>query len=84
MEGGGVTVSAFLEANLLDRLHMAIARLLSATAAAIRLRLGPPSATVIGRATGVSHGRRRVFDCDLRTSGDPDGHTDATVITRVI
>jgi hypothetical protein len=25
-----------------------------------------------------------LFDCDLRTSGDPDGHTDATVITRVI
>ena len=26
VEGGGVTVSMFLEANLLDRLHMAIAR----------------------------------------------------------
>jgi hypothetical protein len=25
-----------------------------------------------------------LFDCDLRTSGDPDGHTAATAITRVI
>src|SRR5438093_7871919 len=28
VEGGGVTVSAFLEANLLDRLHVAIAPLI--------------------------------------------------------
>jgi hypothetical protein len=25
-----------------------------------------------------------LFDCELRTDGDPDGATDATAVTRVI
>jgi riboflavin-specific deaminase-like protein len=86
MEGGGVTVSAFLEANLLDRLHMAIAPLIIGDGRpAIRL---PPRAT-LSDCHRPSYrvfrmGGDVLFDCDLRTSGDPDGHTAATVITRVI
>ena len=86
MEGGGVTVSAFLEANLLDRLHMAIAPLIIGDGRpAIRL---PPRAT-LSDCHRPSYrvfrmGGDVLFDCDLRTSSDPDGHTAATAITRVI
>ena len=74
VEGGGVTVSAFLEANLLDRLHMAIAPLIIGDGRpAIRLppRADParlPSAAL----PRVSHGRRcavRLRAPDRRRSG---------------
>jgi diaminohydroxyphosphoribosylaminopyrimidine deaminase / 5-amino-6-(5-phosphoribosylamino)uracil reductase len=86
VEGGGVTVSAFLEANLLDRLHMAIAPLIIGDGRpAIRL---PPRATLRDchrpRYRVFRMGGDVLFDCDLRTSGDPDGAADATVVTRVI
>jgi diaminohydroxyphosphoribosylaminopyrimidine deaminase / 5-amino-6-(5-phosphoribosylamino)uracil reductase len=81
VEGGGVTVSTFLEANLLDRLHVAIAPLLIGNGRpAIRL---PPRA-----ALGDCHrpryrvfrmGTDVLFDCDLAPHGDeadavPDAH----------
>ncbi len=69
VEGGGVTVSTFLAANLLDRLHIAIAPLLIGDGRpAIRL---PPRA-----ALGDCHRPRYrvfrmggdvLFDCDLRS-----------------
>jgi riboflavin-specific deaminase-like protein len=86
MEGGGVTVSAFLEADLLDRLHMAIAPLIIGDGRpAIRL---PPRATLRDchrpSYRVFRMGGDVLFDCDLRSSGDQDRRTDATVITRVI
>jgi diaminohydroxyphosphoribosylaminopyrimidine deaminase / 5-amino-6-(5-phosphoribosylamino)uracil reductase len=86
VEGGGVTVSAFLEANLLDRLHMAIAPLIIGDGRpAIRL---PPRAALRDchrpRYRVFRMGGDVLFDCELRTSSDPDGPTDATIITRVI
>lgn len=86
VEGGGVTVSAFLEANLLDRLHVAIAPLIIGDGRpAIRL---PPRAKLGDchrpRYRVFRMGGDVLFDCELRTSGDPDGQTDATIITRVI
>ena len=86
VEGGGVTVSAFLEANLLDRLHMAIAPLIIGDGRpAIRL---PPRATLSDchrpQYRVFRMGGDVLFDCDLRTSGDPDGQADETAVTRVI
>jgi diaminohydroxyphosphoribosylaminopyrimidine deaminase/5-amino-6-(5-phosphoribosylamino)uracil reductase len=85
MEGGGVTVSAFLEANLLDRLHVAVAPLIIGD--------GRPAIRLAPRATLSDCHRPNyrvfrmggdvLFDCDLRTSGDQDGHADATIM-RVI
>jgi diaminohydroxyphosphoribosylaminopyrimidine deaminase / 5-amino-6-(5-phosphoribosylamino)uracil reductase len=80
VEGGGVTVSTFLEANLLDRLHVAIAPLLIGNGRpAIRL---PPRA-----ALGDCHrpryrvfrmGTDVLFDCDLTPpGGDADAAADA-------
>ena len=85
VEGGGVTVSAFLEAGLLDRLQMAVAPLIVGSGRpAIRLE---PRAT--DRAT-ASVRRYRVFrmggdvlfDCDLTRATRP-GTPDAG-ISRVI
>ena len=85
VEGGGVTVSMFLEANLLDRLHVAIAPLIIGDGRpAIRL---PPRA-----ALGDCHRPRYrvfrmggdvLFDCEINTPGDdnPAGDTD---VVRVI
>jgi diaminohydroxyphosphoribosylaminopyrimidine deaminase/5-amino-6-(5-phosphoribosylamino)uracil reductase len=88
VEGGGVTVSAFLAANLLDRLHIAIAPLLIGDGRpAIRL---PPCA-----ALGDCHrpryrvfrmGEDILFDCDLKSDEAPPGGEDdaGPPVTRVI
>ncbi len=86
VEGGGVTVSMFLAANLLDRLHIAIAPLLIGDGRpAIRL---PPRA-----ALGDCHrpryrvfrmGTDVLFDCDLHSPADSGEQSDARTITRVI
>lgn len=74
VEGGGVTVSMFLEANLLDRLHLAIAPLLIGDGRpAIRL---PPRA-VLGdchrpRYRVFRMGTDVLFDCELGSSGTDD------------
>jgi riboflavin-specific deaminase-like protein len=85
VEGGGVTVSAFLEANLLDRLHIAIAPVLigdgrPAIRLAPRERLGDcrrPGYRVFRMGGDV------LFDCqlDADAAGEPAG---TPVVTRVI
>jgi diaminohydroxyphosphoribosylaminopyrimidine deaminase / 5-amino-6-(5-phosphoribosylamino)uracil reductase len=87
VEGGGVTVSMFLEAKLLTRLHVAVAPLLIGDGRpAIRL---PPRA-----ALGDCHrppyrvfkmGGDILFDCDL-AAGDAASRDDleSPAITRVI
>jgi diaminohydroxyphosphoribosylaminopyrimidine deaminase / 5-amino-6-(5-phosphoribosylamino)uracil reductase len=88
VEGGGVTVSMFLEANLLDRLHIAIAPLLigdgrPAIRLAPRMALSDchrPRYRVFRMGTDV------LFDCEI----GPDGNSaraprdSQTAITRVI
>jgi riboflavin-specific deaminase-like protein len=86
VEGGGVTVSAFLEANLLDRLHVAIAPLIIGD--------GRPAIRLPARATLSDCHRPRyrvfrmggdvLFDCDLRTNTDPDDRAASAAVTRVI
>ena len=87
IEGGGVTVSAFLAAGLLDRLHVAVAPLLIGDGRpAIRL---PPRA-----ALGECHRPRYrvfrmggdiLFDCDLSSEdGNGAGGSDSPAIARVI
>ncbi len=70
VEGGGVTVSSFLEAGLLDRLHIAVAPLLigegrPAVRMAPRLRL-KDCLKVHPRIYRT--GEDVLFDCDLRAS----------------
>jgi diaminohydroxyphosphoribosylaminopyrimidine deaminase / 5-amino-6-(5-phosphoribosylamino)uracil reductase len=70
VEGGGVTVSAFLEAGLLDRLHIAVAPLLIGEGRpAIRMaprRLLKDCMKVQPRVYRT--GEDVLFDCDLRTN----------------
>jgi diaminohydroxyphosphoribosylaminopyrimidine deaminase/5-amino-6-(5-phosphoribosylamino)uracil reductase len=84
VEGGGVTVSMFLEANMLDRLHMTVAPLIigdgrPAIRLAARALLGDcrrPSYRVFRMGGDV------LFDCDLRSRGDDTAISDA--VTRII
>jgi riboflavin-specific deaminase-like protein len=84
VEGGGVTVSGFLEANLLDRLHVTVAPLLIGDGRpAIRL----PARAALGdchrpRYRVFRMGGDVLFDCELRSEVDNPG-TDAN-LTRVI
>jgi riboflavin-specific deaminase-like protein len=87
VEGGGVTVSIFLQAKLLDRLHVAIAPLLIGDGRpAIRLR--PPDA--LGdchrpRYRVFRMGADVLFDCDLTAGEDQPPPPEAErSITRVI
>jgi riboflavin biosynthesis pyrimidine reductase len=89
VEGGGVTVSAFLDADLLDRLQIAIAPLIIGNGRpAIRL----PPRTNLSECHRPSYrvfrmGGDVLFDCDLRFArGDEDegpAHLDSTIV-RVI
>jgi diaminohydroxyphosphoribosylaminopyrimidine deaminase/5-amino-6-(5-phosphoribosylamino)uracil reductase len=87
IEGGGVTVSAFLAANLLDRLHVALAPLLIGDGRpAIRL---PPRAALDDchrpRYRVFRMGGDILFDCDLRGEDAGDsGRADGEAIARVI
>jgi riboflavin-specific deaminase-like protein len=72
VEGGGVTVSMFLEAHLLDRLHLAIAPLIMGEGRPA-IRLAAPA--VLGdchrpRCRVFRMGADVLFDCDL-TSPEP-------------
>jgi riboflavin-specific deaminase-like protein len=88
VEGGGVTVSACLEANLLDRLHMAIAPLIIGDGRpAIRL----PARAALRDCRRPPYrvfrmGGDVLFDCDLASSGcgAEEAASDAPLITRVI
>jgi len=74
VEGGGITVSMFLKANLLDRLHVAIAPLLIGDGRpAIRL----PACAVLGdcqrpRYRVFRMGGDVLFDCEFGARGDED------------
>lgn len=79
VEGGGVTVSMFLEANLLDRLQMAIAPLVIGDGRPA-IRLTPPASLrdcLRPRYRVFRMGGDVLFDCDLRT-GDVDNVPQAT------
>ncbi|HEX4049437.1 MAG TPA: RibD family protein [Steroidobacteraceae bacterium] len=73
IEGGGVTVSSFLDAGLVDRLHIAIAPvLIGAGRPAVRL----PSRGRLQDCPRMHHrvhrsGEDILFDCDLRAPADP-------------
>jgi riboflavin-specific deaminase-like protein len=87
VEGGGVTVSAFLEANALDRLQIAIAPVLIGDGRpAIRL---PPHARLRDclrpRYRVFRMGGDVLFDCDLQSGADDAGAAaDLPHVTRVI
>lgn len=79
VEGGGVTVSAFLEANLLDRLHVAIAPLIIGDGRPA-IRLPPPVA--LGDCRRPHYrvfrmGGDVLFDCEFAPSGREGGEPDA-------
>lgn len=90
VEGGGVTVSSFLSAGLLDRLHIAIAPLLIGEGRpSIRL---PPQAR-LQDCLRLQHrvylaGNDILFDCDLRAAGPAaaNGHdaSSSAVVRRVL
>ncbi len=83
VEGGGVTVSAFLEADLLDRLHIAIAPMLIGEGRPA-IRLAPQINLRDCRRPGYRvfrMGGDVLFDCDLRAECAPP---DASGISRVI
>jgi riboflavin-specific deaminase-like protein len=79
VEGGGSTVSRFLEAGLLDRLHIAIAPLVTGRG---RVGLSLPARERIAECLRPAHrvftmGGDVLFDCDLRAAapavGEPTG-----------
>ena len=86
VEGGGVTVSMFLEANLLDRLQMAIAPLLIGD--------GRPAIRLMPRAAlGDCHRPRYrvfrmggdvLFDCELGTDASEVADGDVPPLARII
>lgn len=87
IEGGGVTVSMFLEADLLDRLQVAIAPLIIGDGrAAIRL----PPRPALSECRRPRHrvfrmGSDVFFDCDLRHGdGAEEGADELPLIGRVI
>src|SRR5262245_4036268 len=88
VEGGGVTVSMFLEANLLDRLQVAIAPLIIGNGRpAIRL---PPRATLSDCRRPPYRvfrmGGDVFFDCELKSRGNDTEvpASDQPVIRRII
>ncbi len=73
VEGGGATVSGFLEAGLLDRLHVAIAPLVTGSG---RPGLSLPARDKIADCLRPAHrvftmGGDVLFDCDLRAAAVP-------------
>jgi len=84
VEGGGVTVSACLEAGLLDRLHIAVAPVLIGNGRpAIRLEAREHLRDCLRPGYRVFRmGSDVLFDCDLRTAG-PSAHPPGDV-SRII
>jgi riboflavin biosynthesis pyrimidine reductase len=83
VEGGGVTVSRFLEAGLLDRLHVAIAPMVVGEG---RPGLRLPPAERLSDSLRPAHrvfrmGEDVLFDCDLRA-----GHAGgaSAILSRVL
>ena len=85
VEGGGATVSRFLEAGLLDRLHIAIAPLITGRG---REGLSLPARERIAECVRPAHrvftmGGDVLFDCDLRVAALPPGEPSSS-LTRAI
>jgi riboflavin-specific deaminase-like protein len=88
VEGGGVTVSMFLAANLLDRLQVAVAPLIIGDGRPA-IRLPPPGVLGDGlrpRYRVFGMGGDVLFDCDFsRQDEDPDPRSHSqSAVTRVI
>jgi diaminohydroxyphosphoribosylaminopyrimidine deaminase/5-amino-6-(5-phosphoribosylamino)uracil reductase len=88
VEGGGVTVSMFLQANLLDRLQVAVAPLIIGNGRpAIRL---PPRVSLSDchrpRHRVFRMGGDILFDCEMkaRDDGRRDEPADDSPVTRII
>ncbi len=88
VEGGGVTVSMFLEAGLLDRLQMAIAPVVIGEGRPA-IRLAPPVS--LGDCLRPAYrvfrmGGDVLFDCDLRAAppSDRPGSADQSAVERII
>jgi riboflavin-specific deaminase-like protein len=84
VEGGGTTVSSFLEAGLLDRVQIAIAPLVTGSG---RRGLSLPARDKIAECLRPQHrvftmGGDVLFDCDLRASAAPPS-PDTGTVTRV-
>ena len=86
VEGGGVTVSAFLEAGLLDRLQIAVAPLLIGNGRpAIRLAPQANLGECLRPAYRVFRmGGDVLFDCDLRVGAESASSSGAPSVDRVI
>jgi len=86
VEGGGVTVSAFLAANMLDRLQMAIAPLIIGDGRpAIRL----PARASLGecwrpRYRVFKMGGDVLFDCELKPRSPEEPQSGGPAVARVI
>jgi len=86
VEGGGVTVSAFLEANLLDRLQIAIAPVLIGQGRPA-IRLAPQTLLRDCRRPGYRvyrMGGDVLFDCELNVQAHPMGGSDQGAVSRII
>jgi riboflavin biosynthesis pyrimidine reductase len=69
VEGGGVTVSRFLDARAVDRLHVAVAsRIIGTGAPAIQLDGGTFAGGLLAHAQSYRLGTDVLFDCDLRAT----------------
>lgn len=85
VEGGGATVSGFLEAGLLDRIQVAIAALITGQG---RPGLRLPAGDRLGDCLRPPHrvfrmGQDLLFDCDLRASAASD-HSEAAADDELI
>ena len=86
VEGGGVTVSRFLEANLLDRLQIAIAPVLIGEGRPA-VRLTPQARLSDCRRPGYRvfrMGGDVLFDCDLSLRADAAQHVVPGTVSRII
>jgi len=86
VEGGGVTVSSFLEAGLLDRLHVAVAPLLIGDGRpAIRLAARPRLKDCLTVQPRIYRtGLDILYDCDLRASTPRSAKEDSGGVHRII
>ncbi|MFP5378643.1 MAG: RibD family protein [Vicinamibacteria bacterium] len=86
VEGGGVTVSALVEAGLLDRLQVTVAPVLIGEGRP-GIRLAAPERLSECRRPACrvfQMGRDVLFDCDLRAAPDADAAAPAAPLTRVL
>lgn len=86
VEGGGVTVSRFLEANLLDRLQIAIAPIIIGEGRPA-IRLTPPDRLRDCRRPSYRvfrMGGDVLFDCDLNVPADPVEDPTSGTVHRII